>query len=79
MRQHYEYGLYLRSRYSDFLSKIYNRNNVYAISTNYDRTLMSAYSLLSGLFEPNDFQIWNKDIKWQPIPVHTTDSKIDNV
>ena len=40
-------------------------------STNYDRTLMSASSVLAGLFPPAGDQVWNKDMPWQPIPVHT--------
>jgi len=78
MRQHFEYGQFLRNRYS-FLDKIYSRNRVNVISTDFDRTIMSAQSLLSGLFEPVDYQKWSKDMNWQPIPVHTTDAKNDKV
>ena len=79
MRQHFEYGNFLRNRYGSFLSKIYDRNRVSVRSTDYDRTLMSASSLLAGLFKPYEHQVWNKDIAWQPIPVHTTDANNDNV
>ncbi|XP_033730232.1 lysosomal acid phosphatase-like [Pecten maximus] len=46
---------------------------VYIRSTDKDRTLMSAYCVLSGMFPPlngSDEQ-WNTEINWQPIPVHT--------
>lgn len=33
---------------------------------------MSAASNLAGMFPPKGNQIWNKDIPWQPIPIHTT-------
>jgi len=44
---------------------------VHVQSTDYDRTLMSAYSNLAGLFPPAQSQVWNNDLPWQPIPVHT--------
>ena len=50
----------------------YNKNQVTARSTNYDRTLMSTYSLLSGLFEPHGFQQFDENLKWQPVTVNTS-------
>ena len=79
MKQHEQYGQFLRQRYDYFLSSYYNRNQVYARSTDYDRTLMSTYSLLSGLFPPKDFQAFDPELDWQPIAVHTTDSPTDPV
>jgi hypothetical protein len=43
---------------------------------------MSAEVDLAGLYPPNPSDPkseWNEDIQWQPIPVHTQPSKIDNV
>lgn len=31
---------------------------------------MSAAANLAGLFPPNINQQWNKDLLWQPIPIH---------
>ncbi len=40
---------------------------------------MSAECMLAGLYPPEDTQIWNPNISWQPISVHTTPMDIDNV
>lgn len=44
-----------------------------------DRTIQSAQATLAGLFPPHGQQMWNKDILWQPIPVHTVPSDLDHV
>ncbi len=30
-------------------------------------------AVLAGLFSPINYQVWNKDFLWQPIPVHTVE------
>ncbi|NWR93206.1 PPAP phosphatase, partial [Furnarius figulus] len=70
MQQLFELGQYMRKRYSSFLNSTYNRQEFYIQSTDYDRTIMSAQSYLSGLFPPTSSQIWNPELLWQPIPVH---------
>ena len=79
MQQHREFGKYLRTIYGDFLNKFYDRNQVNARSTDYDRTLMSTYSLLSGLYPPVEYQKFDEGLNWQPITVHTTDKMTDRV
>lgn len=32
---------------------------------------MSASCNLAALFPPKDRQIWNKELLWQPVPIHT--------
>ncbi|KAM9301921.1 lysosomal acid phosphatase [Gastrophryne carolinensis] len=76
MRQHWELGQALRARYKGFLNESYDRHEIYVRSTDVDRTLMSAEANLAGLYPPNGSQVFNPDIAWQPIPVHTVaDSK----
>lgn len=58
---------------------IFSEKVIYIRSTDVDRTLMSAESNLAGLFPPKGSQIWNKDISWQPIPVHTVPITQDNL
>uniref|UniRef100_A0A1A7WM44 Lysosomal acid phosphatase n=1 Tax=Iconisemion striatum TaxID=60296 RepID=A0A1A7WM44_9TELE len=71
MRQHYELGQFMRSRYKNFLNESYNRHEILVRSTDYDRTLMSAEANLAGLYPPSGQQIFTPSLKWQPIPVHT--------
>lgn len=78
-QQHFELGKWLRNRYGDFLPDKYSEEDIYVRSTDVDRTLMSAYSNLAGLYEPRGGQIWNANIDWQPIPVHTKPEKEDPV
>lgn len=71
MRQHWDLGQALRARYKGFLNESYDRHEIYVRSTDVDRTLMSAESNLAGLYPPEGAQIFQPNISWQPIPVHT--------
>ncbi|XP_051283966.1 integral membrane protein GPR137C isoform X4 [Dicentrarchus labrax] len=71
MKQHFELGQYLRSRYKGFLNDSYDRHEILVRSTDYDRTLMSAEANLAGLYPPTGQQVFEPGLKWQPIPVHT--------
>ncbi|XP_056376627.1 prostatic acid phosphatase [Hyla sarda] len=79
IEQHYELGMYLRKRYSGFLNETYSRHEVYVRSTDMDRTLMSAQANLAGLYPPVGKQVWNKNITWRPIPVHTVPLSDDHL
>ncbi|KAG8126014.1 hypothetical protein E2320_021173 [Naja naja] len=71
MQQHWDLGQALRRRYDGFLSASYNRQEIFVRSTDFDRTLMSAEANLAGLYPPEGKQVFNPNITWQPIPVHT--------
>ena len=70
-QRHFALGSYVRGKYTGFLSDTYSPDEIVVRSTDVDRTLMSAQSHLAGLYPPIGNQTWNKDLKWQPIPVHT--------
>ena len=48
-------------------------------STDLDRTLMSAETLLAGLYPPEGTLVWHPNITWQHVPVHTVPTKYDVV
>lgn len=52
---------------------------MYVRSTDVDRTLMSAQSNLAGFYPPTGKDVWDEQIPWQPIPVHTTPENLDTL
>jgi lysosomal acid phosphatase len=76
-RQVYAQGEWLRSHYHKFVGDDYSV--VYAQSTDVDRSLMTAQIVLAALFPPTSYQEIIPGLKWQPIPVHTTPLKYDDV
>ncbi|KAI1889606.1 hypothetical protein AGOR_G00164650 [Albula goreensis] len=79
MRQHFELGQALKKRYDGFLSEAYDRHQIAVRSTDFDRTLMSAEANLAGMYPPNGSQVFNPNLKWQPIPVHTAPQDEDRL
>lgn len=77
-RQHFDLGQFFRRRYQNLLGNGgYSSSLVHVQSTDVDRTLMSAMSNLAGLFPPAGPQVWDADLMWQPIPVHTMPDSMD--
>ncbi|XP_076261962.1 lysosomal acid phosphatase-like [Rhynchophorus ferrugineus] len=77
--QMYNLGIYLRSLYNNLLGPYYWPSIVNFTSSYADRCLMSAQLVASGLFPPKDYQIWNPDLLWQPIPIHYLPRTQDNL
>lgn len=77
MRRHHQLGRWIRSRYRGWLNDTYNRRDTLVRSTDTDRTLMSALANLAGLYPPAGGQVWDQEIPWQPIPVHTLPQEQD--
>lgn len=79
-QQQFELGKWLRQRYYEQLfPNGYSADEVYILSTNYDRTIMSAGANLAGLFPPTENQKWNDILPWQPMPIHTVTNSTDTM
>lgn len=78
-KQHFELGKWLRQRYGSLVSEKYNPEEMHVKSTDVDRTLMSAMSNLAGFYPPKGKDVWNEELSWQPIPVHTIPEKLDDL
>ncbi|EFN78071.1 Testicular acid phosphatase-like protein [Harpegnathos saltator] len=73
----YRIGTMLRRRYDAFLGPLYHPRDVYAISTDLDRTKMSLQLALAGLYPPQGNQQWNPDLNWFGIPTNYMPGKVD--
>lgn len=80
MQQEYNLGVKLRQRYVDkehLLPAQYQAGSIYVRSTDVDRTLMSAESLLMGLYPAKTNA--SLPFSMQPIPVHTAPQGADTI
>lgn len=69
----YKLGQFFRDRYNLLLGVGYEPYKIYVQSSGYDRCIMSAQVFLAALFLPETEQDkWNRDILWQPVPVHNS-------
>lgn len=66
MKQMYRFGHILKDRYGSFLGK-YTNEDVYARSTDYDRTKASLLLTLAGLYLPElENPVWDKNLTFRP-------------
>ncbi|TKR89009.1 hypothetical protein L596_013173 [Steinernema carpocapsae] len=85
MWQQYTQGLKLKQEYVDKLTLIssnYKSSEIYVRSTDFDRTLASAYSNLAGFYSDSNGTYPNGTVwpaRWTPIPVHTTSKDKDEL
>lgn len=73
-------GKCLRNRYARsrlFNCKVYINKQIYCLSDDVDRELVSGELVLAGMFPPKCRDVWNKCLKWNPLPVHTTATNAD--
>lgn len=71
-------GKVFREEYKTFIPK-YSAQAVRVNSSDMDRAHMSAAALLAGMFPPEGNQIWNDQLIWQPIPIHSVPNTQDKV
>nr|CAD7267907.1 unnamed protein product [Timema shepardi] len=73
---HFELGSWLRRRYSNLLPATYNLRDIYVLSTDLDRTLMSAESNLAGLYPATDP---TSPLRAQPVPIRSRPGRDDDL
>ncbi|XP_054275799.1 lysosomal acid phosphatase-like [Macrosteles quadrilineatus] len=69
-QQMYRVGRKLRHLYNGYLSHMYHGSQLMAQATLVDRAMVSAATLLAGLYPPQGFQRWHPNITWLPVPVY---------
>lgn len=91
MKQHFEFGKFLRKVYVDdmkFLSPRYSSKEIYIRSTDKNRTIISAMSNILGMYGKNDGinipgEDYPKDSEWPagfvPVAIHSVEEHIDFV
>jgi prostatic aicd phosphatase len=67
----------LRQKYTDFLGDSFKPDDVYACSSEVDRTKASLQLVLASLFPPTGNHIWNENLKWMPIPINFIPIELD--
>ncbi|CAL8134238.1 unnamed protein product [Orchesella dallaii] len=79
--QHYELGSFLRQRYDGFLPRKYSKKDFHIVSSDVDRTIISAESNVAGLYKRDAPALITRQAlfnEWQPVPVHTIPQESDN-
>ncbi|XP_050531865.1 testicular acid phosphatase homolog [Daktulosphaira vitifoliae] len=73
----YRAGKLLRERYRHFLnpSERYSPSEIDVSSSEVDRCYQTAGYLLAGMYPPDEQQVWNPELLWQPVPIKTSLSK----
>ncbi|XP_064613688.1 testicular acid phosphatase homolog [Liolophura sinensis] len=82
--KHFSLGRFFRRRYildTNLLFQNYTKKQIYIVSTDFERTLMSAESNLAGMFPPGRTSSGVRWVgeHWQPIPIHTRPVSQDKV
>ncbi|XP_055613821.1 lysosomal acid phosphatase-like [Uranotaenia lowii] len=80
VEQAFELGRNFRNRYGLLLPSdgFYTRHKIHAISSYYERSIMSSQAVLAAFFQPpeDSFKI---PIRWQPAALHVIPAKSDSI
>ncbi|XP_071448713.1 lysosomal acid phosphatase-like [Hetaerina americana] len=78
MKQHFEFGKWIMERYGPkglrLLPAVYNARDYKVVSTDFDRTMMSAMSNNAGLYMPSQTNALREGLKWNPVPVRNIEA-----
>ena len=77
--QEYKFGEILRKKYDNFLGPQYKPSEVYAFSSDNDRTKESMQLVLASLFKPTKELKWNPELNWIPVAYDTLPTNFDKV
>ncbi|KAK2584977.1 hypothetical protein KPH14_008508 [Odynerus spinipes] len=77
MRQLYSVGKWIRKTYGSIVGFKYDSATTLIRSSYADRCIMSAQSLLAGLYPPTPEEIFIPGLAWRPIPVHPIPRDMD--
>ncbi|EFN76309.1 lysosomal acid phosphatase [Harpegnathos saltator] len=79
MLQLYNVGQWIRKEYGEAIGKKYESASTLVRSTYADRCIMSAQTLLAGLFPPSPEDMFVSGLEWTPIPVHAIPREMDKL
>ncbi|GMR46303.1 hypothetical protein PMAYCL1PPCAC_16498 [Pristionchus mayeri] len=74
IKQMYDLGLWLHNRYTvenTLINSVFNKKEVLVLSTDVERALCSAQSVMASLFAPEGEFVWKRGFAWQPVPIHS--------
>lgn len=72
-------GKMLRDKYNNFLGDKYHPQDVYAQSTNVERTKLSLQLVLAGLYPSSENQMWKSKLLSMPVSTYNTTDEVDIV
>uniref|UniRef100_A0A0N4Z0H7 Testicular acid phosphatase homolog n=1 Tax=Parastrongyloides trichosuri TaxID=131310 RepID=A0A0N4Z0H7_PARTI len=72
IRMEYELGKKLALKYNSLVSTNFTtEENLCAVAGVNKRCVESLLALMSGMFQPNENELWNESFNWKPIPLKT--------